>query len=170
MPAYATPNDMLNRFDANVLGDLLPDNGVQENTTQIGTDAKLAAILATASGEVESACLAGGMYLITDLQGLADNAQALLIDLVCSVAMCRLLRRRPSDSFDELRSSICQEARQQINELRQGKAVFGNTKDATDGQVADTTGITTIDVNNLHMWRDQTQNYYPRRNLPCGQN
>ncbi len=168
MPSYAQPSDMLNCFDANILGDVVSDTGVQVDIGSLSEDQKLLSALARASGEVEAAVLAGGMYQISDLTSLTDNGQALLIDMVCCVAMCKLLRRRPTKSTQELLEGVCKDARDQIQALRKGESVFGGTTNANQGQLAETTGISTYDVETLHMIRDRTQNYFPRRDLPAG--
>lgn len=168
MPRYATPSDMINCFDATILGDVASDSGVTVAQSDLATDQKILSALSRASGEVESACLAGGMYSVSDLSSLADNALAMLTGLVCSLAMCLLLQRRPNKSTAELLEGVCKDARNQLQALRKGEAVFGGTTNATDGQLPETTGITTIQVNTLNMWRDQTRNYYPHRTLPDG--
>lgn len=159
---------MINCFDSNILGDLASDNGIQVIEGQLAASPKLISALARASGDVESALLAGGMYQISDLQSLTDNGKALLVDVVCCVAMCRMLKRRPSKSTAELLKGVCDDARAQIEALRKGQAVFGGTTNALEGQLPETTGMTTIDVGNLNMVRDRTQNYYPARDLPYG--
>lgn len=168
MPSYALPADMINCFDQQILGDVCSDNGIPVSPTDLLNDPKMLSALSRASGEVEAALLDGGMYQIADLASLADNAQALLVDTVCCVAMCRLLKRRVSKGTEELLKGVCDDAREQLRALRKGEAVFGNTTNAEQGQLPETTGITTIDVQNLNMIRDRTRNYYPLRDLPYG--
>lgn len=164
--AYATATDMINRFDSRTMGDVVSDDGDAATEAELATDSKLAAALASASGEVESAVLAGGMYSITDLAGLTGNAQALLVDLTCSIAMCKLLKRRVSERTEALMKVTCDDAREKLTELRRGDAVFGGTDNATDGTLPETTGPTTVTFNQLNLIRDRTRNYYPRRHLP----
>lgn len=170
MTTYATPADMINAFDSNILGDVCSDNGTAVDEAGLATNSKLLSALVRASGEVEASCLAGAMYSVGDLLTLTGNAQGLLVDIVCCVAMCKLLRRRPSSRTEDLQKGVCGEAKECLEQLRKGQAVFGGTSNAAEGQLPSTTGPTTVTFDNLHMMRDRVQNYYPRRVLPNGRN
>jgi hypothetical protein len=168
LAAYATPTDMINCFNAEILGDVVSDNGVAVAVNALETDPKLLSALQRASGEVEAACLAGGIYTTAQLAGLTDNGQALLVDIVCCVAMCKLLQRRPTKGTADMLTGVCKDARDQLQALRKGEAVFGGSTNADNGTLPETTGPTTVTFTNLRMLRDRVQNYYPRRNLPNG--
>ena len=70
------------------------------------------------------AVIAGGMYTPAELAGLTGNGQALLVEVVCCVAMCKLLRRRPSTRTEELQKGVCGDAKDLLQALRKGDAVF----------------------------------------------
>lgn len=168
MSAYATPADMINAFDSRTIGDVVSDTDVQIDESGLATNQKLLAALLKASGEVEAAVIAGGMYTPTELAALTGNGQAFLVDLVCCIAMCKLLRRRASSRMDELQKGVCGDAAEKLESLRKGDAVFGGSTNATDGTLPETTGPTSATFANLNMTVDQTKNYYPRRRLPFG--
>lgn len=168
MSAYATPADMINAFDASILGDVVSDTGVQIDESGLADNPKLLSALLRASGEVEAAVIAGGMYTPAELAALSGNGQALLVEVVCCVAMCKLLRRRPSTRTEELQKGVCGDAKDLLQALRKGDAVFGGSANATDGTLPETTGPTSATFANLNMTVDQTKNYYPRRRLPYG--
>jgi len=168
MAAYATAADMLNAFDARVLGDVCSDDSTAIEPTALAANAKMASALLRASGEVEAACLAGAMYSPADLVDLSENGQALLVEIVCCVAMCKLLRRRPSARSEELQKAVCEEAKERLEQLRKGQAVFGGSPNEGDAQLPTTTGPTTVTFTNLNMMVDGVNNYYPPRRLPLG--
>lgn len=168
MSAYATAANMIECFDVGILGDVCSDTGDPIAAVDLAANAKMISALGRASGDVEAACLAGGIYTVEKLQALTDNALAMLIDMVCCVAMCKLLRRRPTKGTEELQKGVCGEAKEHLEALRKGQMVFGGTTNATDGQLPVTTGPSTYTVESLNFLSDQTRNTYPRRRLPFG--
>lgn len=166
MSAYATTAQLIERFDARVLGDIASDDGAAVSEPGLAANPKLLAALNSASGEVEASVIAGGIYTVAQLVAMTGNAQYLLIDLTCCVAMCKLLKRRASSSSEALMKAVCEDAREMIQSLRKGEAVFGGTDNATEGQLPETVGPTTATFTNLNMMRDRTRNYYPHRALP----
>lgn len=168
MSSYATADDLVNCFDAGILGDVASDNGIQVEPTVLAANAKIVSALARASGDVEAACLAGGIYTIDQLGALTGNALAMLVDITCCCAMCKLLRRRPTKSTEELQKGVCGEAKEHLEALRKGQMVFGGTTNATDGMLPQTVGPTTLTFDNLQMMVDRVQNTYPTRRLPNG--
>ena len=165
MSAYATTAQLIERFDARVLGDIASDDGAAVSEPGLAANPKLLAALNSASGEVEASVIAGGIYTVAQLVAMTGNAQYLLVDLTCCVAMCKLLKRRASSSSEALMKAVCEDAREMIQSLRKGEAVFGGTS-ASDGQLPETIGPTTATFTNLNMMRDRTRNYYPHRALP----
>lgn len=119
---YATPNDMLARMDLRLVGDLVRDDGTQATASDLQTDVNLATALAGASGQVESACLAGEFYSVADLQALTGASLAMLKDIVCWLAYGRLRRRRGvSEASDD---PAYAEAKKLIDDLHDGKRIF----------------------------------------------
>jgi phage gp36-like protein len=104
--SYATPSQMLTRYDARRLGDLVVDGDKttpRATPTQLLSDPVLAEMLADASGLIDAALLVGGRYSPADLATLAAVEAALptpsstfklLVRLTCDLAYGLLVRRR----------------------------------------------------------------------------
>jgi hypothetical protein len=84
---YATPADMLLRFDANFIGELVRDDAGQSTPTQLLTDPVLINLLTRASGKAESIFCRAERYSPVDLQALTGNSVELLKDIVCVLAI-----------------------------------------------------------------------------------
>jgi phage gp36-like protein len=123
MPAYAQPADLIQRFDARTVGNLISDNGETVEGPTLVQHPVLLALLATASGDVESALLQGERYSVDDLQNLTDNSNAMLTHMVCVIAFGQLWQRRPYNDSEQRRYAIDQ-AENMLEQLRQGRRVF----------------------------------------------
>ena len=100
--SYATPSDIILRFDVNLLGQLCSDNGTQLTPTQLLSNPNLQAALDDSTGIIESALFTAYKYTATDLSNLTYNALSMLKRLTCDLAVVmvapsppysRLLRR-----------------------------------------------------------------------------
>lgn len=123
MPSYATPQELVERFDLRTVGQLVTDDQQQLSHTAVVAHQNVLTALQDASGRVESALLHGGRYKVTDLTSLSDNSQNYLKLIVCTLAMVSLLRRRPG-CFTELLSQLTAEAEEHIKQLKSGSEVF----------------------------------------------
>ena len=63
------------------------------------------------------------MYQIEDLESLAGDDAAYLKDIVCDLAMFRLIKRRP-ERFSDASKAIADWAHKQLRLIREGYAVF----------------------------------------------
>jgi phage gp36-like protein len=163
---YATAADMLARFDARVLGDLVNDTDSQVDSIGLQSDAVLLAMLGDASGDIEAALLVGGRYTIVDLEALASalpptNGTAFLKRMCCDITLAYLLRRRPSKNADSDKAAADM-AERHLDKLRGGDAIFplDKTIDATEPELV---GMRLIDFQNMGLIRDRTRNYFPHR-------
>lgn len=167
MAAYATPADMITRYDVRVLGDLVSDTGTRVASGSLSANAVLLAVLEDASGEIDSACLQAKRYTSADLAALTGNSAAHLKRITCTIAFGLLWERRPwSDDDDSGREEAQKRARQQLDMLRKGITVF-DVEEAKDAGLpaVESTAIQIINSNNLPV--DQARgHYYPRRRLP----
>ena len=118
--SYATPAQMLERFDARVIGDLVSDSDSQVSAAELLTDPILQAMLDDASGDIEAALLVGGRYTVADLSGLTGNAQKHLVRICCEVAKAYLLRRRVSYNPEKDKAEI-ELAEHHLERLRSGE-------------------------------------------------
>ena len=132
---YATPAQMLVFCDARRLGMLVRDDNTQSTPSQLLADPNLVQFLATASGEVETAALAGSRYKATDLAALqlaGGNGAAMLARLVARLAYGIIDERRNPGS-DPHPATVA--ALKQLDDLRSGMAIFPFAEAAAAGLV-----------------------------------
>ncbi len=174
MASYATPADLLKRYDARVVGDLVSDTDVQADPNELTTNAVLLQMLADASGDIESALLVGERYSLENLQaynattnpsGLTENSLALLQRMTCDIAYALLLRRRGTVDPDR-HAAVLDLAEKYLKDLRSGAAVFGIQAQEEAGR-ASYTGVRTVDFAQLNLQRDHGH-YYPTRRIRNG--
>jgi phage gp36-like protein len=99
---YAASSDILARYDARRVGELVRDDATRASPSELATDPVLTALLADASAIVDSAALAGGRYSADDLSALAADPVGgpLLVRLVCDLAFGLLVSRRGAPASD----------------------------------------------------------------------
>lgn len=167
MASYATPSDLADRFDARTLRDLASDTG--EAVADITSDPHALVALADASGRVDAAVLVGGLYTTDQLGDLTGNSLALLKRLVCDLAMCYMMSRRPERYGSEALAAMHKAADEYLELLRKGERLF-------DVDVAIAAGRPTVDgpvvtdYETMNLIPDRTSNFYPSRGsrLPIG--
>lgn len=101
--AYARPEDLLARYDAREVGDLLSTSDRRIDAGEIATHPIMMAALEDASGQIRSAALVANKYTEADLDLLYEKNDSFLIWLTCTLAVGNLRDRRsvPSDYFAE---------------------------------------------------------------------
>jgi len=163
--AYAASTDLTARFDERVLKDLVSDDGTPVST--LGSDAKITAALADASGIINSAVASpSSAYTTTELAALTGDDLAYLKRLVCSLAMGYLLGRRPEKYGDDYKN-ITEHAHDAIELLRTGKHIF-NTANAKSAGYPEVDGLTVTQYSDLNLLPERVRNFYPNRRLPVG--
>lgn len=162
--AYATSSDIIARFDARTIGDLVSDDGVRVEVSALSGNANLTAALDDASGDVESALVMANRYTTTALDALTGNALATLKRITCEIAMAHLFNRRPGFR-PEQHEQVDERARAHLERLRKGENVF-NLEDQRDAGTPSVGGPTTLQFDRLGLIVDRTRHYYPRRQLP----
>ena len=167
MAAYATPQELADRYSFDEIRDLASDT--ESSVQNINDDPKILNALADASGRLEAAVLAGGQYRTEDLAALTGNTLGFLKRIVCEMAFCFLIQTRPGSYGEEARKQMMESSEMWLEMLRTGKNIFNLTavKDATKIDV-DGPDVTTYQ--RLNMIPDRTRNYYPSRGsrLPMG--
>jgi phage gp36-like protein len=123
MPAYASPADLIQRYDARTVGQLASDDGKPVEIAALMSNPNVLACLASASGRIEAALLQGERYSIVQLQSLTDNSLAYLKQLVCQVAFGILYERRPWPDAQQKQGAL-KSAEDALEVLRQGRNVF----------------------------------------------
>jgi phage gp36-like protein len=165
--AYATPQDLTHFYDESIVADLVDDGG--EGVADLKTNPTLLALLDSASGRVESACSVASLYSPEDLAALSGTSKALLTELVCDLAMIRLLRRRQTTKYEELRNQI-QDAEEYLDRLRKGERIFGGMAEVREAGLPAIEGPSIATYERLNLIPDRTRNFYPHRSsrLPIG--
>lgn len=139
--AYATSADMIKRYDANRVGQLVKDDGTKATTAALVTDDVLAAALDDASQLLRSAFRAGNRYTdddITDI--LASAGAALLIRLTCDIAYGLLMARRGYPEADiQNNTPRYKDAMETIRAIRNGDKVFD-----IDGDEGEATNVSRV--------------------------
>lgn len=133
--SYATPTQFLDRYDVRTVGDLLSDTDTSLTASEVLTSTRLQAILDQASGDVETACVAGRRYVPDDLDALianGGNSAHYLIGLVCDLAMYKIMNRRPSP-VATAPPGPAQTALDALQLLRGGERILGFEEAATAG-------------------------------------
>lgn len=95
--AFCTPAQLLDFYDENLLGQLADDTGNPVSPTGLLNNAKVAAALSAAAGDIEAACSVAGRYLPSDLQALiaaGGNGALRLARLNADLAFASLRERR----------------------------------------------------------------------------
>lgn len=113
---------MIVRYDVRTLGDLLSDTGTRLTSSQVQSSTVLDTLLLQASGEVETACIAGERYLPADLDALEGASLEKLKGLVCGLTMGYLIDRRPNVITTEPKQ--VSKAFELLNQLREGERIF----------------------------------------------
>lgn len=130
--AYATAQDLLLRYDARRVSDLVSDTG--SRSVYPDQSPVVAAVLDDASGMVESACRASQRYTANDLQALTGNTSALLKRLVCDLAFGLLVARRGYSSQDQrVMAPQTEAANGMLEMLRRGERIFSDQDNADAG-------------------------------------
>jgi phage gp36-like protein len=120
---YATPAELLVRYDARRVGDLVSDTG-DRDTNPVASPV-LAACLDDASGHIDSACRVGGRYSTTELDTMVGNGSSLLIRLTCDIAYGLLVARRGYSATDQqAMAPNYKPALDMLELIRKGERVF----------------------------------------------
>jgi phage gp36-like protein len=132
MTAYATPSDMLERYDVRLIAELASDEDVALTRDEVLTDTKVLGALLSSSGDIDVRLRSGKRYTPEKLAALDTNSAAHLKDVVCTLAMARLFRRRTDKTNCELAKLIREEAAEYLDRLAKGENVFGVIDDETN--------------------------------------
>ena len=167
--SYSTPSQMLERYDARTIGDLVADDGNAVTPSQLLANPNLQAALDDASGEIESCVLQGRRYLVADLLTLVagtGHTRFLLIRLTCDIAMRLLAERRPWYELNNAYAQRVEQSQRTLDNLREGKQVFDLAPVIEAGLPAVDTP-TLASLQNLNLMVDAARRgYYPTRRLP----
>ena len=159
--AYASGNDLITRYDIDLIGDLCQDNR-EELDWKVDIDVltkhpNVLSALEDGSGEIEAAMQSGARYTVTQLRELAypataqahNNTRKHLIRITCAIAMSM-------ETADWLRKT----AKGFLDQLRRGENVFGIAEVVDAGSI-DITTVEAIQIENLNLLTGRMPRYFP---------
>jgi hypothetical protein len=119
--SYSAISDLENRYDVRILGDLVSDNNTR--VTNLTGNTILQALLDSAAGEINMACLVGERYTEAQLSGLTGVDQQILFDIEDALAFEKLRLRRglPLEGYPQI-----EQARKMLQLIREGHRVFAS--------------------------------------------
>ena len=163
MAAFATPQNMLDTFDARTLGDLCSDDAHRVSEAALLTDPKMLRALNFATGRIMGACLRAKRYSRDDLEGLTGESEALLIDMTCRVALWWLWQRKPYTD-DQQRQQAKVNSDEALEQMRMGDHVF-DVEDAKEAGLPSAETVTRVEIErDWSLFVDEARgNFYPRR-------
>jgi len=132
--SYCSPAELFQFHDWQQVADLVRDGDGPRPSRAMLLDTGSAAgqivqqALLAASGELESACLAGNRYRPGDLVALTGGTTASAVrlkKLVADLAYWSLMQRRQPASADPKNCPGAQQAIDTLQQLREGQRVFG---------------------------------------------
>jgi len=168
-PIRATVSDLLSFYDERTIRELLTDSEVAI-TGDLTLNARLASMLRSSTGRLESACYVSGNYTPEELSNLADNAQALAAEIICSLVMVTLMRRRPERYPVETIKMMHDDSEAYIQQLRNGERLFEINANRTHEEAGkEKISWPTIEqINDRNAITRRTKHFYPdtTRDLP----
>ena len=120
---YAEPTDLAFRFDIRTIGQLCTDDGQELSREAVMEHENVRMALNDASGRVEAALRHGNRYTPDNIADLTENSLNHLKSIVCTIAMTRLLRRRPG-TYTDLLQQLAAEAEDHLKQISSGYDVF----------------------------------------------
>ena len=157
--ALATGNDLTERFDVRLIGDLATDSGSTLPVVDVSSHPNVLTALEDATGEMVVALLSGGRYTESDLLGLTGYSLSHAKRINCDIAMALLVQRRPIMS-EEQSSAISKQSRDHLKRLSAGENVFGIPAVVDAGQL-DLATPTTIEITNLNLITERMNRFFP---------
>lgn len=136
--------EFLKRADPRTIADVVGDEGVRPykddegnvNKTLLAADENLIAALRSASGQFEGAVFAGARYSKEDLDTIAAsdcNARAYMYDIISRICRFKAVERRLEMDPNAQVPAWYKEAKDALEDLRNGKNIFGFAEQADAG-------------------------------------
>lgn len=158
--AYADGDDLVARYDIDLVGDLATDDRESLDRDDIPTHPHVLVALDDASGEIDAALKAGGRYTAAQLAGLTGNDLAFLKRIVCGLAIAAMHERRPEALDSATVERLTKRALDAITELRGGKNVFG-LEEHFEAGLPDTGGPTALDLETRNDLSTRMGRFFP---------
>lgn len=162
--SYATGAEFLARYDARLIGDLVRDDGQQEDAGSLPIHTNLLTALNDAYGQIVAAMVYGNRYTLAQLDpaNLSVPSLSFLKRLNCDLALILIKRRR--GRFDsEKDAALLKETQQQIKDLKTGDLqLLATTDDHAQAATISMAQPELIPVTARNSIRFNTKNYYPQ--------
>ena len=158
--AYATGTDLVDCFDVDLIGDLAQDTREPIEASTVKTHPNVLRMLGQASGEIDTALIAGGRYQPSQLASLTDSSRDHLIRVTCTIAMALLFRRRPSQAMAELAKPFYDDKEKYLKDLRTGQNLF-NIAENKAASVIELQTVTAVELDTLNLLTSRMGNYFP---------
>ena len=159
--SYATGEDIAQRYDLRLIGDLISDTGSPIPSGSIPTNTILLAVIEDASAAIDAAVFVGNRYTPAQMADLSDTAAAFIRRLTCDLTLIYLKRRR--GRFDnEKDAALLKEVNDTLAALRDGKdLLLLNNQTEAPASTIELAQPHLIPVPARQTIRDSTRNYYP---------
>jgi hypothetical protein len=169
MTLRATAADLLSFYDERTIRELLADSEVAI-AGELANNPKLLQLLQSASGRLEAACFVSELYTPEELAALTPNSLALAAEIISTLVMATLMRRRPERYPAETIKAMVDSAEEYIQQLRNGERLFA----ITNSQTHEEAGKAKISWPSIPQIQDRnaitrrTKHFYPdtARDLP----
>ncbi len=167
--AFATGSDLVSRYDARLVSDLVTDAGETLPAGEVTTHANTLAALEDASGEIVVALNNGGRYTEAQLEALTGYSLQHLKRVCCDIAMALLMKRRPIVQ-EERAEGIAKQSREHLRSLADGKNVFG-IPEVIDAGTLDLSTPSTVQIEDLNLLTERMSRFFPNtsQRMPRGQ-
>lgn len=169
---YATGDDLIKRYDIDLIGDLCQDTREElvwsDEITVLTEHPNVVSALEDGSGEIDVALQAGGMYTPTQLHELAfpdppedaNNTRKHLVRITCAIAMSILVERRLDRVSMETADWLRKTAKGFLDQLRRGENVFGIQANIDAGTI-DVATVEAVHIESLNLLPGRMSRYFP---------
>lgn len=157
---YAQGTDLLQRYDARIIGDLVGDAGTRNLAP--ATDQNVITALTDAASQILSSCYYGQRYTAKELAGLAGADRGLLYRLNCDLAFLYLANRRAAFQDSAFYKDAYERSKSLLDALRNGELVFGVAGDMAVG-VPSNQFPSSQTIASVNLLRDRAFRFFPLR-------
>jgi phage gp36-like protein len=157
---YASASDLLLYRDYRSIAQWILDDDTVANEATVLASPKVSTALMAASGEIESACAAGGRYVPADLNALTGASLQMLKELCCSLAFWRLAIRRLINIQKEDISGVA-DAYDLLEQLRLGQRIFSTTE-AQDAGLGESIDMNRVVPGQQRLLTSRMYRFFPR--------
>jgi phage gp36-like protein len=158
--AYATAQQLVDRFDVNLIGDLCTDTNTRVGLSAILTNTRVAACLDDSAAEINRAARQGDRYSAADLAALASNGDTSLIRLNSELALGMLYEAR-GIGIPEGHYRTISRARTTLESLRSGEQILGVAENIDAGIPSSQTPSTAFRQDSAYMGSAYTGGFFP---------